>query len=203
MTLSALAGLALLQLMLAMSPGPAAVLTIRTAASEGLRPALLLNLGLTCAVLVWAVAALAGLSLVFELMPWVQTGLRIIGGLFLVWIGISLWRHAAEPMPEPGALPPRSTLGALWLGLLTNLANHKALAYFAAVFTGIIPPGMTWLDGAMILAVIFVVETGWYACLALVFSRSGPRQLYARIKARVERCFGVILGLFGARIAAG
>ncbi|GFE51681.1 threonine export protein RhtC [Roseobacter cerasinus] len=203
MTLTALAGLALLQLMLAMSPGPAAVLTIRTAASEGLRPALLLNLGLTCGVLVWAMAALAGLSLVFELAPWVQTGLRIAGGLFLIWIGLSLWRHAAEPMPEADDLPPRGALRAVWLGLWTNLANPKALAYFAAVFTGIIPQDMTWMDGAMILAVIFVVETGWYAFMALVFSRRQPRRAYARIKTRAERCFGAVLGIFGTRIAIG
>ncbi len=203
MTVTALAGLAFLQLMLAMSPGPAAVLTIRTAASQGLRPALLLNLGLTTGVLLWAMAALAGLSLVFELMPWVQTGLRIAGGLFLIWVGLSLWRHATEPLPEAGARAPRSGCQAFLLGLWCNLANPKALAYFAAVFTGIIPPGMTWQDGAMVLAVIFVVETGWYACLALFFSRSRPREVYARIKTRAERCFGAILGLFGARIAAG
>ncbi|MGZ2258212.1 LysE family translocator [Roseobacter sp. A03A-229] len=203
MTLAALAGLVVLQLMLAMSPGPAAILTIRTAAGEGLRPALLLNLGLTCGVLLWAMAALAGLSLVFELMPWVQTGLRIVGGLFLIWIGISLWRHASEPLPEAQAGAPRSGWQAFWLGLWCNLANPKALAYFAAVFTGIIPQGMTWQDAVLILTVIFVVETGWYACLATVFSRSRPRRIYAQIKTRAERCFGAVLGLFGARIAAG
>ncbi|WP_300055565.1 LysE family transporter [uncultured Roseobacter sp.] len=203
MTLAALAGLALVQLMIAMSPGPAAVLTIRTAASEGARPALWLSLGLACGVLLWAMAALAGLSLVFELMPWVQTGLRVAGGLFLIWIGISLWRHAAEPLPNAGARPPRSARGAVWLGLWTNLANPKALAYFAAVFTGIIPATMTWWDGATILAVIFLVEIAWYACVALVFSRSGPRRVYGRIKMAAERCFGAVLGIFGARIAAG
>ncbi|MEM9636391.1 MAG: LysE family transporter [Pseudomonadota bacterium] len=203
MTLSALAGLALLQLLIAMSPGPAAVLTIRTAASEGARPALMLSIGLALGVLLWAVAALAGLSLIFELMPWVQTGLRILGGLFLIWIGISLWRHAAEPMPAPGAQPPRSAGSALRMGILTNIANPKALAYFAAVFTGVLPTGMTIADAALILTVVFVVETGWYACVALVFSRAAPRRFYANIKSGTERLFGAALGLFGARIAAG
>lgn len=203
MTLSALAGLALLQLILAMSPGPATVLTIRTAASEGTRPALFLSLGLALGVLVWAVAALAGLSLVFELMPWVQTGLRVAGGLFLIWIGISLWRHATEPMPDATDRPPRRAQAAIWLGVWTDLANPKALAYFAAVFTGVLPADMDLQDAALILAVVFTVEILWYSCVAMVFSRPAPRRFYGRIKTGAERCFGALLGLFGARIAVG
>lgn len=203
MTLTALAGLAVLQLLIAMSPGPAAVLTIRAAANEGARAALMLSLGLALGVTLWAMAALAGLSLVFEVMPWLQTGLRIIGGLFLIWIGISLWRHASDPLPDPGARAPRSAGSAVTLGVWTNLANPKALAYFAAVFTGVLPSGMTWAEAAMILAVVFVVETSWYACVALIFSRAAPRRFYTRIKSRAERFFGTTLGIFGARIATG
>lgn len=203
MTLTALASLAVFQLLIAMSPGPAAVLTIRTAASEGVRSALMLSIGLALGVMLWALAALAGLSLVFELMPWVQTALRIIGGLFVIWIGVSLWCHASPQMPTPGTLAPRTAGSGLWLGVWTNLANPKALACFAAVFAGVLPVGMTWVDGALILAVVFTIETGWYACVAMAFSRPTPRRLYGRIKASAERCFGAALGVFGTRVAAG
>ncbi|QBF32184.1 LysE family transporter [Thalassococcus sp. S3] len=203
MTLAALLSLALMQALIAISPGPAAVLTIRTAAAQGLRAGLFLSAGLAAAILLWASAALAGLSLIFEIAPWLQTGLRIIGGLFLIWIGWQMWRGAGAPMADAATTAPRGTFAQFRLGVLTNLANPKALAYFAAVFTGVMPVSPTLLDAALILSVIFLIEFAWYACVTLIFSRPGPRAAYARAKAWIERTFGGLLALLGLRIAAG
>jgi len=203
MTLAALASLAMVQLLLAMSPGPAFVLTVRTAAGEGIRPALWLTLGLAVAVVIWAAAALAGLSILFEVMPWLQTGLRVAGALFLVYIAVMLWRHAPDPMPERHAEVPRGALRSFLLGLWTDLANPKALAFFAAIFSGLIPASPTLVDAAAILAIVFVVEAAWYAVVALVFSRATPRRLYVRIKAHFEHIFAALLGGFGIRIGLG
>lgn len=203
MTFTALASLALLQLLLAMSPGPATVLTIRTAASEGLRTSLALALGLAIGVTIWAMAALAGLAIIFEIMPWIQTGLRVAGALFLVWIGLQLWRHADTPIPETEARSPRSFVSALRLGIFTDLANPKALVYFAAIFTGLLPEQVSPVLAGTIIAIVFSIELVWYTFVAAVFSRPLPRRFYARIKAGLERTFGVVLTLFGLRIAAG
>jgi threonine/homoserine/homoserine lactone efflux protein len=197
-TLSALLALALAQALLAMSPGPATVLTMQTAASRGVKAGLRVALGLTLGVLAWALAALVGLSLLFEMAPWLQTGLRVAGGLFLVWIGISLWRGARRPMPEPGAAAPG--FAGVRVGITTNLANPKALAYFAAVFTGILPPDPNVADGLAILALIFVVELGWSSTVAAIFSRRGPRAAYARAKLWADRAFGVVIGTLGLRL---
>lgn len=203
MTATALASLALVQLLLAMSPGPAFVLTVRTAAGEGMRPALWLSLGLACGVLVWAAAALAGLSILFEVMPWLQTGLRIAGALFLIFIAIKLWRHAPDPLPEQHGNVPPGALRSFLLGVWTDLANPKALAFFAAVFSGLIPASPSLADALSILAVVFVIELVWYIAVALVFSRAAPRRIYMRIKANLERVFAVLIGGFGMRIGLG
>lgn len=203
MTATALASLALVQLLLAMSPGPAFVLTVRTAAGEGMRPALWLTLGLALAVVLWAAAALAGLSILFEVMPWLQTGLRIAGALFLIYIAVTLWRQAPDPLPEHGADVPRGAMQSLLLGLWTDLANPKALAFFAAIFSGLVPASPSLADALSILAVVFTVECVWYAIVALVFSRPAPRHLYAKVKMHTERVFAVLLGGFGIRIGLG
>jgi len=28
---------------------------------------------------------------------WLYGGLKLVGGLYLVWLGIQAWRHAAQP----------------------------------------------------------------------------------------------------------
>jgi len=202
-TAAALASLALVQLLLAMSPGPAFVLTVRTAAGEGMRPALWLTVGLAFAVVLWAAAALAGLSILFELMPWLQTGLRIAGALFLIYIAVTLWRHAPDRLPEQNAEMPRGAVQSFLLGLWTDLANPKALAFFAAIFSGLVPASPSLADAVSILGVVFAVECAWYAVVALVFSRLAPRRLYARVKMNTERVFAVLLGGFGIRIGLG
>lgn len=200
MTLATLASFALVQMLIAMSPGPAAVLAIRTATVDGARAALTLSLGLAIGIAIWALTALAGLSFLFEIMPWVQTGLRLAGGFFLIWIGISLWRDAPLPLPQSGADVPRSSAAALGLGIWTNLANPKALAYFAAVFTGLLPTDLSLAEGALVLALVFGIEIAWYAVLALLFSRPAPRRYYTRLKTGAERIFGVLLAGFGLKI---
>ena len=202
MDASALLTLAGLQLLIAVSPGPASVLTIKTAAADGWQRGVAIALGLALAIVLWASAALAGLAVIFEIAPWLQTGLRIVGGLFLVWIGITLWRHADQPMPTAATGPSRSHASSLRLGIYTNLANPKALAYFAAVFVGLLPTEYGMRDAFIVLAIVFAVESLWYVALALVFSRPAPRRAYAAAKSWLDRIFGGLVGLLGARIAA-
>ncbi|MEL6958294.1 MAG: LysE family transporter [Pseudomonadota bacterium] len=201
MTLSALITLMGLQALIAMSPGPAGVMTIKTAASHGIRSGFALSFGLALAIVVWATAAMAGLKVVFDVAPFLQTSLRIVGAVFLIWIGISLFRHAKEPMPEVEAAQEERLLSLIQLGLWTNLANPKALAYFAAVFVGIMPQGAGLGWALLILAVIFAIEFAWYGLLTLIFSRPAPRRFYARAKAGLDRVFGGLIMALGARIA--
>ncbi|GAB5445880.1 LysE family translocator [Gymnodinialimonas sp.] len=201
MTLAALLTLAGLQALVAISPGPATVLCIKTSASEGARAGIVLSFGFAIAMLIWASAALLGLSLLFDVAPYLQGGLKVIGAAFLVWIGISLWRHADTALPAPGSLLPRGTFQTLRLGIITDLANPKALAYFTAVFSGVMPADPTLADAAAILAIIAVIEFVWYALVALVFSRDIPRRAYGRAKRWLDRSFGAVLAALGIRIA--
>jgi len=201
MTLGALLTLMGLQALIAMSPGPAGVLTIKTAAAQGIRAGLALSFGLAFAIVIWATAALAGLSVVFEVAPYLQTTLRLIGAAFLIWIGIGMFRHAKAPMADIGTASEKGLLALARLGLWTNLANPKALAYFAAVFVGLMPEDPSWGWGALILGVIFAIEFAWYAALSLVFSRPAPRRAYIRAKGWLDRIFGTLIMGLGARIA--
>ncbi len=87
------------------------------------------------------------------------------------------------------------------LGVITDLANPKALAYFTAVFTGVLPANPSFTDVALILAVVFAVELIWYAGLSLFFARPTIRKAYVALKTFLDRLFGSIIALLGLRIA--
>lgn len=202
MTLGAFIGILLIHLAAAMSPGPSFVVAVRTAAAEGLRPAVGLAAGFGLGALIWALAALLGLALVFELAPALLTGMKILGGLVLLFIAWKTWRHARTPMPDPaGAALPRRVVSAVRLGLATQLANPKPAVFFGAVFIGLVPPETPAPVLAALLAVIAVQETLWYILVGRLFSLPRPRSAYGHFKSLIDRTFGALLGVLGIKIA--
>lgn len=203
MTLAAFLTIAGLHLMAAMSPGPSFVVSVRTAAAEGFRPALGLAIGFGLGAVIWATAALAGLSLLFQVVPALFTALKIAGGAFLIWIAIQTWRHARAPLPETAGdtTLPQTLTAAVLKGLAVMLANPKPAVFFGAVFVGVVPPDTALPMLALVMVVIFIDETLWYIFVARVFSLPGPRAAYARMKTGVDRTFGVLMAGLGLRIA--
>jgi len=58
-------------------------------------------------------------------------------------------------------------------------------------------------QSVLLLALILLVEAGWYALVATAFSARRPRAAYLRAKAWVDRAAAVVLGLIGLRLLAG
>lgn len=195
--------IAALHLVAAMSPGPSFVVCVRTAASEGFRPAAGLSIAFGLGALIWALAALFGLALIFEVMPKAYIGFKIAGGLFLIWIGVKTFLHAKDPLPDVTDMTtPRSMISAVRLGLFTQLANPKPAIFFGAVFAGLIPPETSVFMLASLLFLVFFNETMWYLFVAAVFSRKKARDIYARAKLWTDRALGGMIALFGLKIAA-
>ena len=202
MTLAAFLSIAVIHLLAAMSPGPSFVVALRTAAAEGFATATALAFGFGLGALLWAGAAMTGVAVLFDLIPQLFLALKIVGGLFLIWIALMMWRHAKEPVALPeSAATPRSPLSAVRYGFLTFAANPKPAVFFAAVFAGLLPPDLPVTWGLAILCTVFVNETLWYILVARVFSLPRPRAAYLRFKAAIDRAFGGLIGFFGAKIA--
>ncbi|MGL4234890.1 LysE family translocator [Tabrizicola sp.] len=203
MTLTAFAAAWFLHLIAAASPGPAVLMTARTGMTEGFLTGAWVAVGVGLGAVFWAVAALFGLAILFELAPALLWAYKIAGGLFLCWIAWQMWSHAREPleMAAEGALP-RSVGSAFRLGLVTNLANPKPAVFFGAVFVGTVPPGtsLPWI--AALLFVVFLNELVCNVLVARAFSFAAPRRAYARLKTTIDRSFGGILAVLGIKIAA-
>jgi threonine/homoserine/homoserine lactone efflux protein len=203
MTLAAFATAWFIHLLAAASPGPAILMAARTGVTQGFRTGVWLSVGIGLGALVWAVAALFGLAVLFRIAPALLWGFKIAGGLFLIWIAFQMWRHATEPlvMADDRATPP-TPLAALRLGLLTQLSNPKPAVFFGAVFVSTVPPGtsLPWI--ALLLLAVFANELACTILVARAFSFDATRRAYARLKTAIDRSFGAILALLGLKIAA-
>ena len=203
MTLAAFLALASVQMMAAISPGPAVLMTARTGITRGMRAGVFLAAGIGAGAVFWAASALFGLAVLFKVAPAVLSVLKIVGGAYLVWIAIQMWRHASEPLDDSAGGPAaQGGLSAFWLGIRTQLANPKPVVFFGAVFAGMVPPDTaTWIKIAL-LGVVFSTDFLWNVVVARVFSLAGPRATYLNLKTLIDRSFGGLLALLGAKIAA-
>ncbi|MGL4196224.1 MAG: LysE family translocator, partial [Allorhizobium sp.] len=111
----------------AMSPGPSFVLVSRISVANSRLHGLAAALGMGLGGAFFAVLALAGLVALLEKVEWLYLVLKIAGGLYLIHLGIAIWRGARQPITVETA-DGRAALSvsrALVLGLLTQVSNPK------------------------------------------------------------------------------
>ncbi len=202
MTLAAFATAWFLHFIAAVSPGPAVLLCARLAATEGMRVGAFYAIGVGIGGCVWALAALLGMSVLFEYVPGVLWAFKIAGGAFLIWLGWKMWRDAPQPLADLATLPAaRNPMSAVQLGVLTQLANPKAAVFFGAVFVSTVPhhPGIGLILALMLM--VFLNEAVAIAGFARLFSTQTMRRAYGRLKTTIDRSFGGVLALLGLKIA--
>ncbi len=201
MTWAGFIAVAALLTMGAVSPGPAVLMSARTGVTEGLRTGFFLSIGIGLGAVFWAVLALSGLALLFQIAPALLWAFKIAGGLYLMWMAWGMWRHAAEPLPDTTGIPPRSALSAFRLGLFTQLSNPKPAVLLSAVFIGTVPPETPIWVLVALLVYLFTVETTWNTVVARIFSFQSTRLAYTGAKSLIDRAFGGLLALLGVKIA--
>ena len=201
MTPAAFLAVATLLTLGAISPGPAVLMSARTGVTEGMRTGFFLAMGIGLGAVFWAFLALTGLAVVFKLAPTLLWGFKIAGGLYLVWMAWTMWRHAPDPLPDLSAQLSRTAASAFRRGVVTQLSNPKPAVLLSAIFLGTVPPGTPVWMLAVLLGYLFTVETGWNTLVARVFSYPATRRAYIGAKTMLDRCFGGLLALLGLKIA--
>ena len=198
-----LAGIALALLLVAMSPGPAFIVVSQKAVESSSDAGVITALGVSVGSVVWVMLVIFGIAFVLEQAAWLYVVLRLIGGAYLVYLGVQLWRGARKPMTEE---PCDEGMGhtlwrTFWRAILIQLLNPKAAVFFGSVFlTMLSPDAPAWVQGVA-LGMVFVIEFGWYLVVATTLSSKPARRVYARAKIWVERVAGAWLALVGLKLA--
>lgn len=186
----------------AISPGPSFVLVSRIAVTTSRLDGLAAAVGMGLGGAVFGTLALVGLGALLLQVEWLYTALKLIGGAYLVHLGVRIWRGASDPLavPETAALGRKSALRSFSCAFVTQLSNPKAAVVYASIFAALLPASPpVWMLAAL-PPLIFAVETSWYAAVALAFSANRPRAVYLGSKKWVDRVAGAVMGALGARL---
>jgi threonine/homoserine/homoserine lactone efflux protein len=187
------------------SPGPSFVMVARVAVASSRIRALATALGMGAGGAIFGAAALLGLQSVLLAVPALYAGLRVLGGLYLCYLGFLIFRSAQRPLTVVGANGERSSgpLRAFWLGVTTQVSNPKTAIVYASVFAAFLPASFSLGFAAALLAAVFLVESAWYALVAVLFSSSGPQRAYLSYKSWVDRAAGAVMFGLGLKLVTG
>ena len=113
----------------AMSPGPSLAVVVKNTVEGGRARGIATGVGHGLGVGLYAFGAVAGVSAVLQSWPRVEQALTLIGGVYLVWLGIGALRSVRGDS-APG--PPEQVSGGFREGFLTAFLNPKIALFFLA-----------------------------------------------------------------------
>lgn len=122
-----LMSLAAVQLLAVISPGQSFVVVLKLALSQGRSSAMAATVGMGVGSVIWATAAISGFAIILKQAAWLYSTLKFIGGAYLLFLAVMLWRHALEELKLEGrALSSTSIPSAFILGLLTRSPTQRS-----------------------------------------------------------------------------
>ncbi|MFA3920240.1 LysE family translocator [Ruegeria hyattellae] len=189
--LTSLAITALAFFVVAVSPGPANISNAAVAMSFGRRTSLVYGTGLSCGLVFWGLVAASGMGAVLQGSLYVLIVLKLLGGLYLLWLAWQSGRSAMRPAADKVPLPSKGRW--FWRGLILNLSNPKSvIAWMAALSVGLGPD-----DGlaSVVAATVVCIAAGFInnVLYSLLFSVSGMMTGYRSFRRWID---GVVAGLF-------
>lgn len=156
-------------LVVALSPGPGAVLSMSVGLRHGYRHALAAILGLQTALLLQLGLVAIGLGTVLAASENAFLAVKLAGAAYLVWLGIQKWR---APLEEEGAVEGDLKSGFYRQGILVNLGNPKAIIFIAALVPQFIDPAAAQgIQFLVIAATMFSIDVAVMSGYALLASR--------------------------------
>ncbi len=188
-------------IIISVTPGPGAVVSMSVGLRYGYRVSLQSIAGLQVALVIQLAIVAAGLGAVLATSATAFLVLKICGAGYLVWLGIQKWRSANEPVCETAA--PIVVRHLFRTAVLINLTNPKAIIFMAALVPQFIDPaGNQWLQFVILCVTTVVVDTFVMSCYSLLATRFRPWLADARAQCIQNRVFGGLFVTAGAALAA-
>ncbi len=188
---------------LAISPGPGMLAVAARAMGSGFRSSLAVIAGIVLGDLIFLLLAIFGLAMLAEALGGLFTIVRILGGFYLVWLGVKLWRKTPSPDERASRRLPSRTLGNFTSGLGIALSNPKVIIFYGSFLPNFLDlHALTRAEVAvtvLIVASIVTIVLGGYALAA-----SRARHLFSSPRAvqRLNRTAGAALVAAGGAVVS-
>lgn len=185
------------------SPGPSNMSIMAVAIQRGRTPALVLASGVITGSITWGL--LAGFGLATALTMWgnVLVALKIVGGLYLLWLGYCAGRSALTTIETSRKYADSFGVSnrQLYLrGAAMHLTNPKAIFSWAATISVGLPNSPSIHDVLTGLSGCFCLGILTFSGYALIFSTMTAQRAFTATRRWFEGTLAVIYGYAGVRL---
>ena len=187
------------------SPGPSNLAVMAMAMQQGRRAGMIFALGVVAGSAIWGLLVALGLTSILLRYEPVAVAIRLLGGLYLLWLAARSARAAmmpAAPIAAPGADARASDTGLFLRGAAMHLTNPKAILVWLSIVALALPPdaprGVAWI---VVLGCI-PIGIATFCGYALVFSTARARRIHQRMHRPFAGALTVVFGYAGIRMLA-
>jgi threonine/homoserine/homoserine lactone efflux protein len=182
------------------SPGPNFAIVTSTAIHVSRRAGVIGGLGLAAASTTWTILTLVGLGFVITHAAWLFTAIRVVGALYLIFLGAKMLWQARAPVAT-GKEQAAQGEGAIFRkAYFVSLTNPKSAAFYGSVLAVMLPLHAPLWFSAAIVAIATILSALWYCGVAFLLSTEAVRRRFAKTKAWFESAVGMILMGLGAKL---
>jgi threonine/homoserine/homoserine lactone efflux protein len=177
--------------------GPIGILCIRRTLQYGRLSGLISGLGAACADTLYGMIAAFSLTLVSDFLTAQHLYLHLLGGAFLLFLGIkTFFAHAAD-LSSQGA-SHRSLLSDFISTFFLTLSNPLTIISFIAIFAGLglVNISEKYIDAATLVAGIFLGASFWWLLLCEGMT-SFRKKINPKTMSWVNRIAGMVIVTFG------
>ena len=161
-------GFLMASLLVTLSPGPDNLMVLSMGASRGRRLGVAFGLGCGLGCLSHTLLAALGISALIAASPWAFAVLKVVGGAYLVYLGVLALRSTGGMQPPQNAGGDASVWRVFGKGLFANAINPKVVMFFLAFLPQFVDNGRGGAPWQIAqLGVIFTVQA------ALLFGALG------------------------------
>ena len=203
--LSVIGSIAIIWFLVVTIPGPNFVVVTQVSIATSRKMGFLIALGVSIGAGIWASASLFGLSVLFKYAGWLYEAIKIIGGCYLIYMGIkTIWCAIRRPVSLRDInTSTGNNIATFQKGLLTSFSNPKTAAFFGSLFLSTFPSQAPfWLNVVTVLIVI-AISILWYCLVAYFFSLNKIQIIYKSAKRILDMMTGSLLFYLGGRLIFG
>jgi threonine/homoserine/homoserine lactone efflux protein len=176
--------------------GPIGVLTIKRTLTEGRISGFITGMGAAFADAVYGAVAGFGLIAVSSFLISQEFAIKLIGGLFLCYLGVKSF--LSKPATQEAAIASKGLLNNFISTFFLTLTNPSTILSFIAVFAGLGLASQTgdYFSSMAIVLGVFAGSALWWFILSSIVSYFRHTITSNRL-VWVNRLSGIILGSFG------
>ena len=179
--------------------GPIGVLCIRRTLGDGILHGVVSGLGTASADAIYGCVAAFGVTAVSDFLLGSQFWLRLVGGLFLLYLGCATFRSVpAREAEKAGKVRSGCLAGAYASAFFLTLTNPMTIVSFAAVFAGLglgSAPGSR-ASAALLVFGVFTGSMRWWLFLSGLVHLLRSKVDHSRF-VWVNRFSGLVIAAFG------